>query len=251
LLTYQLFKRVIFEPLVRWGFRAKVVGLENVPRDGGAILASNHIATMDSIVVPAMMPREVTFPAKAELFKGSSLGGRIVAWFLKSVGMVSMERGGGRAAAQSLQAISDVLAKGNLVAIYPEGTRSPDGRLYRGHTGMARMALRNDARILPVGVVGTHATKGLFGIPWVSRPLVVIGEPLYFGEYAGSNEMRVQRYVTDEVMAAIQRLTGQAYVDVYGSRVKHGDLRGKELAEFELDRPGGGEPPAVAAPARE
>ena len=246
MLTYQLFKQLIFRPLVKWGFRARVIGMENVPADGGAILASNHSATMDSIIIPAMLPREVTFPAKAELFKGTSAGGRIVAWFLRSVGMVPMERGGGRAAAESLQKISQVLAEGKLVAIYPEGTRSADGRLYKGHTGMARMALRHDVPVLPVGVVGAQTVRGLFGIPWVRRPLVVVGEPLYFGEYAGSNEMKVQRYVTDEVMAAIQRLTGQAYVDVYGSRVKHGDLKGADLTQYEIAGPGGKEPPAVA-----
>lgn len=243
--AYKLFKTLIFRPLVKWGFRTKVIGLENVPTDDGAVLASNHIATMDSIVIPAMMPRQVTFPAKAELFKAEKLPARIVAWFLKAVGMVPMERGGGRASAAALQMISDVLAQGNLVAIYPEGTRSPDGRLYRGHTGMARMALRNDVPILPVGVVGTQTVKGFLGIPWVRRPLVVIGEPLHFKEYAGSNELKVQRYVTDEVMAAIQRLTGQDYVEVYGARVKHGDLKGKDLTQFEVGTPGGGEPPAI------
>lgn len=244
--TYQFFKHTIFRPLVRFGFRAKVVGLDNVPRDGGAILASNHIATMDSLVVPAMLPRRVTFPAKAELFRAKSVGGRIVAWFLKAVGMVPMERGGGRASAASLQAISDVLAQGNLVGIYPEGTRSPDGRLYRGHTGVARMALGNDVPILPVGVLGTETVRTFFGLlPWVRRPLVVVGEPLYFPQYAGANEIKVQRFVTDEVMAAIQGLTGQAYVDVYGSRVKHGNLKGADLSDYEIDAPGGGEPPAV------
>ncbi|NLE98529.1 MAG: 1-acyl-sn-glycerol-3-phosphate acyltransferase [Propionibacterium sp.] len=243
--TYQFFKQVIFRPLVKWGFRARVQGLDNVPTSDGAILVSNHIATMDSIVVPAMMPREVTFPAKAELFQGKSVGAKIVAWFLKAVGMVPMERGGGRASIESLKAISDVLAKGNLVAIYPEGTRSPDGRLYRGHTGMARMALRNDVPVLPVGVIGTETVRGLFGIPWVRRPLVIIGEPMRFPQYAGSNEIKVQRYVTDEVMAAIQQLTGQAYVDVYGARVKHGNLKDADLSEYEIGSPGGGVPPEV------
>ena len=244
MLAYQFFKHTIFRPLVRWGFKAKVVGIDNVPRTGGAILASNHIHTMDSVVIPAMMPRMVTFPAKAELFTGKDLPSKIVAWFLKLIKMVPMERGGGRASAESLKAISDVLAQGNLVAIYPEGTRSPDGRMYKGHTGVARMALHNDVAILPVGVVGTETIKGLFGIPWVRRPLVVIGKPLYFPEYAHARDIKIHRYVTNEIMAAIQQLTGQQYVDVYGVRVKYGDLKDTDTASYELPRPGGDEAPA-------
>lgn len=243
MLTYQCLKYTIFLPLMKWGFKAKVVGKQNVPRSGGAILASNHLHTMDSVVIPAMMPREVTFLAKAELFRGKDLPSKIVAWFLKLIKMVPMERSGGRASAESLQAISDVLGEGKLVAIYPEGTRSPDGRMYKGHTGVARMALHNDVPILPVGVVGTETVRGPFNIPWVRRPLVVVGEPLKFPQYAHSKDLKVHRYVTDEIMAAIQRLTGQEYLDVYGSRVKHGDLVGKDTSEFVLPHPGGGEPP--------
>lgn len=237
MLTYQFFKHTIFRPLVAWGFRARIVGLENVPRDGGAILASNHIATMDSIVIPAMLPRVVTFPAKAELFKGKDLRGRIVAWFMKAIKMVPMERGGGRASAKSLQAITDVLDQGNLVAIYPEGTRSPDGRLYKGHTGVARMALHNDVPILPVGVVGTQKVKGPFGIPWVRRPLVVVGVPLRFPEHVGARDLQTHRHVTNQIMHSIQELTGQSYVDVYGWRVKHGDLKGVDVSEHALPTP--------------
>ncbi len=237
MLAYQFFKYSIFLPLVRFGFRARVEGLDRVPHGGGAILASNHRATMDSIVLPAMMPRVVTFPAKAELFHGKSVGGKIVAWFLRTIKMVPMERGGGRASAESLRAISDVLAQGNLVAIYPEGTRSPDGRLYRGHTGVARMALLNDVPILPVGLVGTETVRGPLGIPWVRRPQVIVGEPLYFPELAHRTDIKAHRHVTNHVMAAIQELTGQPYVDVYGVRVKHGDLRGKDLSRHELRTP--------------
>ena len=251
MLTYQFFKYTIFLPLVKWGFKAKVVGKQNVPRSGGAILASNHLHTMDSVVIPAMMPRVVTFPAKAELFRGKDLPSKIVAWFLKLIKMVPMERGGGRASAESLKAISDVLGEGNLVAIYPEGTRSPDGRMYRGHTGVARMALHNDVPMLPVGGVGPETGKGLFGIPWVRRPLIVVGEPLAFPQYAHSTDLKVHRYVTDETMAAIQRLTGQEYLDVYGTRVKHGDLKDKDTSEFVLPHPGGGEPPEASAPAEQ
>lgn len=247
MLTYKIFKNVIFRPLVRWGFRGRIQGLEHIPAEGGAVLASNHIAAMDSIVVPALIPRVVTYPAKAELFHGTTVGTKIVAWFLKAIKMVPMERGGGRASAKSLQAITEVLDAGNLVAIYPEGTRSPDGSLFRGHTGVARMALHNDVPILPVGVVGTERVRGPFGIPWVRRPRVIVGAPLHFVEYVGSTDLQVHRYVTDEIMAAIQRLTGQPYVDVYGSRVKHGDLKGKDLSGHALPTPGGRPKPKVRA----
>lgn len=243
---YQFFKAAIFGPLVKYGFRAKVIGVENVPLTGGAILASNHIASMDSIVVPAMVPRVITYPAKAELFLGKGgLGAKAVAWFLKAIRMVPMDRGGGRASADALHNIADVLEAGALVGIYPEGTRSPDGRLYKGKTGMARMVLANDVPVLPVGVIGTQKVNGLFGIPWISRPLVVVGEPLHFSELAGqASRTKALRWVTDETLAAIQRLTGQEYADVYASRVKFGDLRDTGSDDFLLPRPGGGPAPS-------
>ncbi|TRY18854.1 1-acyl-sn-glycerol-3-phosphate acyltransferase [Tessaracoccus rhinocerotis] len=247
---YGFFKAALFGPLVKYGFRARIVGAENVPVGGGAILASNHLGAMDSIVVPAMLPRHLTFPAKAELFTGEhGLGSKIVAWFLKAIKMVPMDRGGGRASAESLGAIAKVLAEGEVVAIYPEGTRSPDGRLYKGKTGMARMVLANDVPVIPVGVVGTQKVKGLFGIPWIRRPLVIVGEPLRFSQYANQpGDTRTLRWVTDETLYAIQQLTGQEYADVYASRVKVGDLKDKGSDAFVLPRPGGGEAPPVQSP---
>lgn len=248
---YTFFKQAIFRPLVRFGFKARIIGVENVPKEGGAVLVSNHIAAMDSIVVPAMVPRRITFPAKAELFSGKNLGTKIVAWFLKAIDMVPMDRGGGRASASSLQAITDVMKKGNLIAIYPEGTRSPDGRLYKGKTGVARIVLSNRVPVLPVGVMGTERVRGPFGLPWVQRPVVKVGEPLDFSEFAGrEKETAAQRWVTDEVMAAIQRLTGQTYVDVYATRVKHGDLKDGGADEFIVERPGGGPRPEAPAERR-
>ncbi|CAL8967739.1 hypothetical protein TESS_TESS_00223 [Tessaracoccus sp. O5.2] len=244
---YRFFKALIFHPLVRFGYRAKVIGAENFPRTGGAILVSNHIGALDSLVVPAMMPRPLTFPAKAELFTGQGgVGAKIIAWFLKVVGMVPMDRSGGRASADALGAISDQLAAGNVVAIYPEGTRSPDGRLYKGKTGMARIALQNDVPIIPVGVVGTKSYKGPFGIPWAKRPVVRIGKPLRFPEFAHApGNTKVLRWVTDEVLASIQALTGQEYVDVYATRVKSGDLKDGGSDAFVLPRPGGGDKPQL------
>ena len=246
---YQFFKFTIFKPLVKFGYGTRVIGKENFPRKGGAILASNHIGALDSLVIPASMPRKITFPAKAELFVGDrGVGSRIVAWFLKAVGQVPMDRSGGRASADALGSITSVLAEGHVVAIYPEGTRSPDGRLYKGKTGMARMVLSNDVPVIPVGVIGTKSHKGPFGIPWSRRPVVIIGEPLDFSPYATAKpSTKLLRWVTDETLAAIQRLTGQEYADVYATRVKHGDLKEVGSDEFLLSRPGGGEPPVGEA----
>lgn len=245
---YTFFKIFIFRPLVRHGFRARIHGAGNVPTSGGTILVSNHIATMDPVIIPAMLPRKVTFPAKAELFNGGrNIGRIIVAWFLKAIGMVPMDRGGGRASAVSLQAISDVLDSGQVVAIFPEGTRSPDGRLYKGRTGMARMVLASGAPVIPVGLTGTQTVRGFLGIPWVRRPVVTVGKPLDFSDLRGREaETHALRWVTEEVLAAIQQLTGQEYADVYATRVKYGDLKEKGSDEFVLPRPGGGPRPAAS-----
>ena len=242
---YQFFKFTIFTPMVKFGYRTRVIGRENFPREGAAILASNHIGALDSLVIPASMPRKITFPAKAELFAGDrGLGSKIVAWFLKAVGQVPMDRSGGRASAAALGSITSVLADGNVVAIYPEGTRSPDGRLYKGKTGMARMVLGHDVPVIPVGVAGTKSFKGPFGIPWVWRPVVIVGEPLDFSQYATDKpSTKLLRWVTDETLRAIQQLTGQEYADVYATRVKHGDLKEVGSDEFLLPRPGGGPAP--------
>ncbi|AQP49831.1 lysophospholipid acyltransferase family protein [Tessaracoccus flavescens] len=243
---YRFFKFTIFRPMVEYSYKAKVFGEENFPKQGGAILASNHIGALDSLVVPAMMPRPITFPAKAELFSGTSIGAKIVAWFLKTVRMVPMDRSGGRASADALQAISDVLADGQVIAIYPEGTRSPDGRLYKGKTGMARMALTNKVPVIPVGVAGTKSVKGPFGLPWARRPVVFIGKPLDFSQFHDTpGNSKVLRYVTDETMAAIQQLTGQTYVDLYAAKVKHGEITAEQADAHVLPRPGGGDPPVV------
>lgn len=246
---YQFFKLLLMRPLVKYAYGTKVYGLENFPKQGGAILASNHIGVLDSLIVPAMMPRPITFPAKAELFaKGGGIGSKIVAWFLKTVKMVPMDRSGGRASAAALEAISEVLAAGHVVAIYPEGTRSPDGRLYKGKTGMARMALHNDVPVIPVGVIGSKSFKGPFGLPWARRPIVFVGTPMHFNQFAETpGNTKALRWVTDETLAAIQSLTGQDYVDVYASRVKTGDLVEVGGDAFIKPRPGGGPAPEIAS----
>ncbi len=237
---YKLFKYGLFRPAVKLSSRPWITGEENLPASGGAILACNHLSAGDTFVLPVMVSRTVIFPAKAELFTGEhGLKSKIVARFLKLVGQVPMDRGGGRASAEGLRPVIEVLHRGELVGIYPEGTRSPDGRLYKGKTGVARMALEAGVPVIPIGMVGTDITKNRLGLPRMERPGVVIGKPLDFsGLVDNKKDLKTLRWVTDQVMAGIQELTGQTYVDVYASRVKHGDLLGADVTDRILERPG-------------
>ncbi len=218
---YTLFKYLLFRPVCRFLFRPWVQGEHHIPATGGAVLAGNHLSAGETFLLPALIRRPMTFPAKAELFRGDKgWQSKVVAWFLRAVGQVPLDRSGGRASAQSLQPVMDVLLRGGLVGIFPEGTRSPDGRLHRGRTGVARLALAARVPVIPVGFFNTQMRPGPFGIPWMTRPGIVIGEPLRFDSYdlAGDDEHAVLREVTDEVMRAIQALTGQEYVDEYAVR---------------------------------
>ncbi|MGA4507082.1 lysophospholipid acyltransferase family protein [Propionibacteriaceae bacterium G1746] len=249
MLAYHLFKNLLFTPISRAVFHPWVRGEQNIPEEGGLIMACNHLSYGETFLVPAMITRRMTFPVKAEIFQQKSIGGRIVGWFLKTVGQVPLDRSGGRASADGLSPVQQVLADGGVVGIFPEGTRSPDGRMYKPKTGVAKMALEAGVPILPVGTVGTEFRKGLFGIPVMKRPGIIFGEPLDFSHLADrSGEMKVLRWVTDEVMAAVQQLTGQEYVDVYATRAKFGELKDKDLTPFVRPRPGGGELPPRPAP---
>ncbi|MBA3020488.1 1-acyl-sn-glycerol-3-phosphate acyltransferase [Propionicimonas sp.] len=245
---YNFFKYLLVRPIVRLLFRATLVGAENVPAAGGALLASNHLAAGDTYITPAMLKRQVTFPAKAELFRGDrGLRSVILAWFMRAIKQVPLDRSGGRVSLAGLEPVLDALHDGRLVGIYPEGTRSPDGRLYKGHTGVARMALASGVPVIPVAVADTARVKGLFGIGWVWKPKVIIGKPIDFSRYAGMHDDRaVLRWVTDEVMAAIQELSGQTYIDAYASSVKRGALSQAESDARILARPGlGATPPPL------
>jgi len=250
---YSLFKGALFAPLVKWGYGARVEGAENIPPTGAVILASNHVSAADTFVMPALVARRVTFPAKAELFAGNrGLRSKAVAWFLKAIGQVPLDRSGGRASLDGLGPILEVLRAGGVAGIYPEGTRSPDGRLYKGRPGVARLALASGAPVVPVGVTDTELRSKKLGlIPWADHPVVRFGAPLDFSRYAGAEgDRKTIRWVTDEVMAAIQELTGQTYVDAYGSSVKFGGMSEEEARRRILPRPGAGaEPPPPPAPA--
>ncbi|NNG18534.1 1-acyl-sn-glycerol-3-phosphate acyltransferase [Naumannella sp. ID2617S] len=245
-MPYWLFKWFLFAPVIKAVCRPWIEGRKNVPPTGPAILVSNHLSYGDTVLLPALIERRVTFPAKSELFTGQrSLGGRVVGWFLRNVGMLPMDRSGGRASNESVDAVGQVLQAGEIVGIYPEGTRSPDGRLYKGKTGVARLVLGHRVRVLPVATVGTEFVKGWFGIPFMRRPGIRIGPPLDFSAYYDrATDRAVLRYVTDEIMAAVQSLSGQRYVDVYATSVKSGALAGRNIEEKVRPRPGTGVPPA-------
>ena len=239
------FFKVPFTQFVRHGYKATITGAENIPATGPVILASNHVSYADTFLTPALIKRQVTLPVKAEAFQGGQgLKWGVIGWFLKAVGMVPLERGGGRAALDGLGPVIEALNQGRVVGIYPEGTRSPDGRLYQGKTGVAGLALTTGAPVVPVGILDAEITGTKFGISWVDRPRIVVGKPLDFSAWKGMQDDRAMgRWVTDEVMHAIQQLTGQTYVQAYAASVKSGSMDAAEADRRVRERPGGGPAP--------
>jgi 1-acyl-sn-glycerol-3-phosphate acyltransferase len=207
----------VVPPLARAIWRPVVEGRENVPPTGGVLLASNHLSFVDSVVIPVVAPRKVVFLAKEEYFTGTGVRGRLSkAWF-EGLGMVPVNREDTRSALGSLDIALDVLGRGEAFGIYPEGTRSRDGRLYRGRTGVAQLALLSGAPIVPVGLVGTERLQPVgTRLPRLAKVTVRFGEPLHVaGEYDGVPPGRARREITDRVMTAIQGLTGQERADGY------------------------------------
>jgi 1-acyl-sn-glycerol-3-phosphate acyltransferase len=219
---YWLMKYIVIGPIVKAIFRPWIVGRKNVPAEGAAILASNHLSFSDSIFLPLMIDRPMSFLAKSDYFTGKGLRGWATRMFFKATGQIPIDRSGGSASEASLNTGLQVLGRGDLLGIYPEGTRSPDGRLYRGRTGIARMALEAHVPVVPVVMVDTDVIMPIGRrIPRIGRVGVVIGEPLDFSRFAGMESDRyVLRSVTDEIMVALQRLGAQEYDDVYASTVK-------------------------------
>jgi 1-acyl-sn-glycerol-3-phosphate acyltransferase len=241
-LLYWVFKWVAFAPLCRLLFRPSISGADNIPESGPAILVSNHISAGDTFLLPAMIKRRLTFPAKIELFHGRGFRGRVLTWFLKSVGQLPMDRSGGRASASSMDGVFGILRKGDLLGIYPEGTRSPDGRLYKGKTGVARLVLQAGVPVIPVGMIDTQLVPSrFFKIPTMRRPKIRIGKPMDFSAYASAGKDRdVLRWITDEIMNAVMELSGQDYVNVYGTSAKADLDAGKPLPASAGHRPGAG-----------
>ncbi|HWL03278.1 MAG TPA: lysophospholipid acyltransferase family protein [Microbacteriaceae bacterium] len=219
---YWFLKHILVGPFLWTVFRPWVRGVEHVPKEGPVILAGNHVSFLDSIFMPLVLDRKVTFLAKSEYFTGKGIRGWFMRVFFTGAGQLPIDRAGGKASEASLNTGLEVLAAGDQLGIYPEGTRSPDGRLYRGRTGIARMVLESGAVVVPAIVFDTEKVMPL-GSRWprIHRVGVVFGEPLDFSRYAGLESDRfVLRAVTDEIVYEIARLSGQEYVDVYASSAK-------------------------------
>jgi 1-acyl-sn-glycerol-3-phosphate acyltransferase len=222
-LAYFIIKNFILGPILQILFRPWVKGSKNVPNAGGAILASNHLSFSDSIFLPLKVKRPVTFLAKSDYFTGKGVKGALIRWFFKATGQLPIDRSGGKASEDSLNTGLGVLERGLLLGIYPEGTRSPDAKLYRGRTGIARMVLEAKVPVVPVAMIDTEKVQPIGSkYPKIRRVGVVIGEPMDFTRFAGmEGERAVLRAVTDLIVYNIMQLSNQEYEDVYASTVKN------------------------------
>jgi len=218
-MLYQALHTVV-PPAAKVVWRPTVRGLEHVPATGPVILASNHLSFADSMVIPIVVPRKVVFLAKSDYFTGSGVKGAISkAWF-EGLGMLPVDRDDSAAAMSSLETALGVLGRGEAFGIYPEGTRSRDGRLYRGRTGVAHLALTSGAPVVPVGLIGTEQLQPIGSrLPRLARVTVAFGEPIAVaGEYDGVASGRARRDLTDRIMTAIGELSGQVPAGVYNDR---------------------------------
>ncbi|MBC7723911.1 MAG: 1-acyl-sn-glycerol-3-phosphate acyltransferase [Burkholderiaceae bacterium] len=219
---YWFMKNLIVGPILRTAFRPWVTGHDNIPKTGGVILASNHLSFIDSVFLPLLIDRQISFLAKSDYYTGKGIKGWLTRTFLKSAGMLPIDRSGGKASEASLLTGLGVLERGEMLGIYPEGTRSPDAKLYRGRTGVARMVLEGNVPVIPVAMIDTEMVMPIGKrLPKVRRIGMVIGEPLDFSRFHGMEGDRfILRSITDEIMYELSRLSGQEYVDVYATSVK-------------------------------
>jgi len=219
---YFLLKNIVLGPLLKVLFRPWIRGVENVPTEGAVILASNHLSFSDSIFLPLMLRRPVVFLAKSEYFTGKGIKGTLNRWFFKGTGQLPIDRSGGKASEAALNTGLQVLSQGQVLGIYPEGTRSPDGRLFRGRTGIARMVLEAKVPVLPVAMIDTEKVQPIGKrLPRIRRIGVIVGEPLDFSRFSGMEGDRlVLRAVTDEITYELMKLSGQEYIDVYATTLK-------------------------------
>lgn len=221
---FWFYKHILMGPLLRLLGRPKVQGLEYVPDSGAVILASNHLAVADSFYLPLVLRRRITFLAKSEYFTGTGLKGKLTKFFYSSTGQVPIDRTDADSAAAALTTAQRILAEGKLLGMYPEGTRSPDGRLYKGKTGLARVALESGIPVIPVAMIGTDSVNPPGSKMWhFGRVEVKFGKPMDFRRFEGLAGNRfIERAVIDEVMYELMRLSGQEYVDLYAADVKEG-----------------------------
>jgi 1-acyl-sn-glycerol-3-phosphate acyltransferase len=227
LVFYWTLKHVVLGPLLRAVWRPRARGLEHIPSEGGFIVAANHLSFVDSLFMPLVCPRNVVFLGKADYFDSWR-----TRWFMEAAGVIPVRREGGSAGEAAILAGIRALRAGHAVGIYPEGTRSPDGRLYRGKTGVARLALEARVPVIPVGIHGTPEIMPIEAkVPRLTgQPLVEFGSPLTFERYYDRPKDRfVLRSVTDEIMYEIMMLTGQEYVDEYASKIKKQQTRESTL----------------------
>ncbi|MGI5484039.1 lysophospholipid acyltransferase family protein [Streptomyces lavendofoliae] len=222
---YYLLKHVLLGPVLRLLFRPRTEGLEHIPQDGAAIVAGNHLSFSDHFLMPVVLKRRITFLAKQEYFTGPGVKGRLTAAFFRSAGQIPVDRSGKEAGQAAIREGLGVLARDELLGIYPEGTRSHDGRLYKGKVGVAVMALKAGVPVIPCAMVGTFEIQPPGQVvPKIKRVKIRFGEPLDFSRYAGmENDRTVLRAVTDEIMYRILALSGQEYVDDYAAKVKEAE----------------------------
>ncbi|GAA5114358.1 lysophospholipid acyltransferase family protein [Haloechinothrix salitolerans] len=227
-MLYWTLKYVLLGPLLKLFWPTKVTGLDNIPKTGGAIVASNHLAVVDSFFLPTHVKRRIVFLAKSEYFTEPGIKGKFKKWFFSGTGQYPVDRSGGSAGQAALDTGVRLLREGRLLGVYPEGTRSPDGRLHKGKTGIARMALQARVPVIPVAMVGTDKVNPIGSKMWWPRRIEIhIGAPLDFSRYDGlAGDRFVERSIADEVMYNLMELSGQEYVDIYAARAK-------ELADAE------------------
>ncbi len=232
-MAYWLLKYIFLGPLLAILGRPKIEGLEYVPQSGPAILASNHLAVMDSFYLPLVVRRRITFLAKSEYFTGKGFKGWCSRWFFTAVGQVPIDRSSADAAQAALDTAQRVLGEGKLLGMYPEGTRSPDGRLYKGKTGLARLALETGVPVIPVAMIGTNKVNP----PGTSmlrfgKVTVRFGKPMDFSRFEGLAGNRfIERAVIDEVIYELMGLSDQEYVDIYAATLKNGNGDGSASSD--------------------
>jgi 1-acyl-sn-glycerol-3-phosphate acyltransferase len=214
---YWFMKTIVAGPLLRTLFRPRLEGVENIPKSGPVILASNHLSFIDSVILPLVIKRRIYFLAASTYFEGKGLGKWAVARFLRATGMIPIDRSGGKASEASLKAGMSVLGKGHVLGIYPEGGRSRDGKAHRGRTGVARMAFESGAPVVPVAMIDTDKVLSETGGVKIHRIGISFGPPLDFSEFDGKDrDHATLRVITDRIMDAVVAMSGQEYVDEYG-----------------------------------